>query len=268
MLILSNGNYKTGSTWVTQILHEIIETQEIESKYCDRKYKNRIRLDRIEKFFREQYCVDKHYVSKTHFFLPHEILAIKEMAKKYPIIVIGSSRNIGDALISHFHHLTRDRKISHDLLAYSKRIGFYKRIQMEKYNQRWQQSEESEIILSFEALKDDFDGTLEQLRVHLTKHGVCTKKIVKSQVAIDTLRKRAEKAQLDEKIEFFRSGKTGEFEQIIRNSNGEKIKNNIYREVKFLDKVIYWLLMEKRIQLKRWLNGQANSFLYNISEIL
>ncbi len=137
-LILSNGNFKSGSTWVTAIVHEIYNYRNINfpNNFQNPKHANWINRFRIEDFLNyENSNIRNIWVSKSHIFQQKIINEI--MINQDSIKIINIDRDIRDVLVSHYHHLINAKKIKGDFKNYFYKWGMYKAKQILDYRLAW-----------------------------------------------------------------------------------------------------------------------------------
>jgi len=106
VLILSNGNFKSGSTWVTAIIKEIVRNKKTRFPiaFQNPKYDNWINRFKISKFINSSYfSTENIWVSKTHIYQPNIMLDIIKCQEN--VKVINIERDIKDVIVSHFYHL-------------------------------------------------------------------------------------------------------------------------------------------------------------------
>ena len=132
MLVLSNGNYKSGSTWVTSILYNLIEINDLDypKEFSQPKYKCINRFKIIDFINSSYYNKQEYWLSKTHIF-QHNI--IREIVNINEIKIINIDRDLKDVIVSHYFHLINSKKISLSFNAYYFLIGKYKAIQCMYY---------------------------------------------------------------------------------------------------------------------------------------
>ena len=162
MLVICNGVFKSGSSWLHAILLEIFRLKNIQINNIPEKYNPDIKSpDRIlEKnlfsFLRDENYTQLNYITKSHYF------SNKIMQYKYPdeVKFIFIERDIKDAIVSHFHHFNNYRKKDLSFNKYFKLIGVFKAYEISLFNARCRQKFDSQLFFSFERLKSDFNNSV------------------------------------------------------------------------------------------------------------
>ena len=112
MLIICNGTFKSGSSWLHAILLEIFKIKNIQIDSIPIKYNpnikspTRILEDNLSNFLKNEDFKKFNYITKAHYF------SNKIMLEKYSddVRFIFINRDVKDAIVSHFHHFNNYRK--------------------------------------------------------------------------------------------------------------------------------------------------------------
>jgi hypothetical protein len=101
MLVISNGAVKSGSTWLTAILLELVDHKPLPEEFVDRRFRPipAIREDRLRRFLDEVDYVTDTYVSKNHLFYQKELLS-----QYRHVYVLNITRDLPDTLVSLYFH--------------------------------------------------------------------------------------------------------------------------------------------------------------------
>jgi hypothetical protein len=104
MLVISNGAMKSGSTWLTGILLQMVDHQPLPPGYHDERFGDvpTIKRARIRQFLDE---VDYHrvnYVSKNHFYYERRLFS-----RYRDVYVLDVQRDMADTLVSVFFHVKK-----------------------------------------------------------------------------------------------------------------------------------------------------------------
>lgn len=101
MLVISNGAMKSGSTWLTSILMELVQPEPLPEGYHDPRFAEvpTIKRERIREFLDTVDYRNHNYVSKNHFYYEREMLS-----RYRDVYVLDIQRDLADTLVSLFFH--------------------------------------------------------------------------------------------------------------------------------------------------------------------
>jgi hypothetical protein len=233
MFIISNGAYKSGSTWLYLILEELLKIKNINfnrdvvEEWRKESNPNFLFSDETVPEAIARYAKkDDYYLSKVHLLEESSYETIKENSKNIKILFI--KRNIGDAIVSHYHHFKTETGISVSFPIYYWLIGRFKALEIESFTKKRKKYFPNALEIKFEDLKSDFYNQVEKVAEYL---GFDIKKeeidVIKKNTDLNNLKDKAKKGQItqyssDKKkaAKHFRKGKVGEAENIL--SNREK----------------------------------------------
>lgn len=145
MLVLCNGVYKSGSTWLFTILRNYFEQGEFDE--LSRSSLNHFNLD-LQKVLsgRVEFDPDEVVVMKTHCYDQRVMSKIKALR---PTIVIGTTRSTAEILKSHYFHYERENNLTMSLSGYMLRVGFIKAVECEIYKNFLQDEEHTDFLFEF-----------------------------------------------------------------------------------------------------------------------
>ena len=165
MLIICNGTFKSGSSWLHAIILDILEMKSIKITKIPIAYNpnikspTRILEKNLDLFIKnEDYC-NCNYITKAHFF--NKKTLSNAYAKEVRFIFIN--RDIKDAIVSHFFHFNNYRKTKYSFETYFNLVGAFKAYEMYLFNKRCKQNFPLELFLTFEGLKSDFSASVRSL---------------------------------------------------------------------------------------------------------
>jgi len=165
MLIVCNGTFKSGSSWIHAIVLEVfslkgVELSEIPEGYNPNlKSPTRILENKLSLFLDNEEYIKSTYVTKAHYF------AKSTLEKKYSenVKFIFIERDVKDAIVSHYYHFNNYREIGLSFSVYFNLIGVFKAYEMCLFNERCKASFSTNFFFSFENLKSDFLSSVKQL---------------------------------------------------------------------------------------------------------
>ena len=252
-LILSNGNFKSGSTWVTAIIHEIYNYRNIDfpNGFQNPKHANWINRFSIENFLNNEKSNTRNvWVSKSHIFQKEIIDEI--MINQDNIKVINIDRDIKDVLVSHYHHLINAKKIRGDFKSYFYKWGKYKAKQILDYRLAWK--DYSCLKLRYEDLLEKNDEIVKEIAKYLDVE-LSNDQFLKIQkeTNIENLRENLSNKNLNEEKWFFRKGKKGDWENYFDKDMILKINSIKSNEISIKEYLIYFIKFTLRLRIKYFL---------------
>ena len=126
MLIICNGTFKSGSSWLHAIIGEILSLKNIKLSQIPIKYNpnvsspTRILERNLNSFIQQEDCLNINYLTKAHFFNKRTLSRVYDDDIKFLFI----HRNIKDAIVSHYFHFINYRKKKWRFNKYFNLIGF------------------------------------------------------------------------------------------------------------------------------------------------
>lgn len=159
MLIVCNGNVKSGSTWILQIVNASGLAAPIPPPYRDPTWKNpSIAPGILDAFLKEVDYATETFYCKQHWFGDTRYL---ELLQDDNIRILNNVRGVRDALVSRYFHERRLGHVRVDTVA-----GYYfseGRLEMEiymAYHLFWLEAAAAgkTLVTRYEHLSRDFDG--------------------------------------------------------------------------------------------------------------
>ena len=127
MLIVVNGMYKTGSTWVYTMLSDLFHQTTVKDQWRDDNFASNIDLlkDPVGVL---KAASDKDIVIKTHTYEQSYI----DYLVKHDAKIIVTTRSLEQIILSHYYHFSND-KLRLPFLIYAFTVGFAKCISIVKF---------------------------------------------------------------------------------------------------------------------------------------
>ena len=252
-LVLSNGNFKSGSTWVKAIVNEICNYQidSFPKAFQNPKHKNWIHRFKIKDFLLSSSSKESLlWISKTHIFQSSIINNI--LINQNNIKVINIDRDIKDVLVSHYHHLLNSKKISSDFNSYFRKWGKFKAKQCIDYNKAWKDYDC--LKLKYSDLQNDNTSTILKIADYLD-FKLTNKKIqyIQKETDIKKLRHTSKQKNLNEEDWFYRKGIIGDWKNYFDNDMLIKIKDIESNNLSFSETISYFVKFTFRLKLKYFL---------------
>ena len=165
MFVLSNGAFKSGSTWLWTILGATGQFKELPEEYSVSKVRGFLKPGRISDFLESGIYKSENYWVKGHFFDEQS----RDLFLSYDsVYTFNIKRDVKDSLVSHHYHLIRQGKLGEQLSQpenikkgfsdYYWRFGRYKAQQLMIYHKIWDIPSPKIYISSFERLKNDYEN--------------------------------------------------------------------------------------------------------------
>ena len=219
MLVLANGAFKSGSSWLLDIIEAMGDFEQTPPDYRF-PYQNHPWLDieKVEPFMASGLPAQRDYISKAHIMSEKT----RDLLLSYDEVrVFNITRNLGDALVSHFYHLIYQGKLDE---AYAKdkldegfrkyywRLGRYKAQQILTYHTVWSVDSPAVYVSSFERLKTNFADEVraigEFLGYDLSESDI---QRIKEETSLNRMQAKHGEDQKEEHKRFRRKGKMGEW---------------------------------------------------------
>ena len=230
MLILSNGPYKSGSTWLYNIIKTIVEPLPIPQESCDPKFKHpSIRFEKIFEFV-ESIPDELVYLSKNH--LPPEKVSRLLSGSKGKIKVLSISRNLEDALLSAWHHWRNEYSDTCSFQDYYWSSGRYAAMGIIQSNAYFRRLEKLwGITIQYESLLQEPNCTIKKIVEFLGD--LCKNTEIESIISlnnIDSLRQKYQAKDIVNGKKFFRKGVAGEGAKFFDIAMKKDLETLIYHQ--------------------------------------
>ena len=159
MLIICNGVFKSGSTWLHAIILEVLKVNKINLTDVPIKYTNNIDSpttiveSRLSAFLDNENYIKSNYISKSHYYLE------KTIARDYDsnIHFFFAERDIKDAVVSHYHHLKKRYTFIRGFNMYYLFIGRLKAFEILDFNRRYIRAFGKDNFFKYSDLKNNFE---------------------------------------------------------------------------------------------------------------
>jgi hypothetical protein len=209
MLVVANGAFKSGSTWLRDIVHQMARFEPIPEPYQRRDLPHWIDPDHLPGFLDEVDYRSHHYLTKAHLSKPK----YRRLLLRYPDVrILNITRDLRDTVVSHYYHLMRERSLSLGFPTYYWTVGRLKAYELVRYHDVWNQLSPQLYVSSFERLKGDFVGETrlitQFLGFDLTEDRI---RDIQRDTSIERMRAKHEEEGDLERAAFFRKGEIGDW---------------------------------------------------------
>ncbi len=248
-IILANGAFKSGSTWLREIIKEMAPFAAIPPRYADEKYAHWVHLGKLDAFARDE-SVEGNFLSKSHIYLPS---MVKRVLSLECVSVVNIERDIRDVVVSAYYHYKRvNKKENLTFGDYYRRVGRYKAAEVLQYNLSWKIDHPRVLLTSYEALKSDFDGEVGKvadfLGFSVTPDDLSR---IRTETSMENLQRKRGEDKRPEAERFFRKGIVGDWTSHFDPSEIVDLENIAKNGLKGLDRMKYLVAfpLRRRITL-------------------
>jgi hypothetical protein len=192
MLIICNGVFKSGSTWLHAIILEILKINKINLTDVPSKYTNNIDSpttiveSKLFKFLDNENYIESYYITKSHYYL------MKTMMRDYDsnIHFFFVERDIRDALVSHYYHLKKKYTFISGFNMYYLFIGRFKAFEILNFNRKYIRAFGNDNFFKYSDLKNNFEAVVLKISSILNLKDLSEEeiKIIKTQTSITKMR--------------------------------------------------------------------------------
>lgn len=213
MLILSNGAFKCGSTWLFNILTSLQKCEWPEAEFLT---KGNAKHPAIAEPQLAHYLAKGNYkshdvISKNHLDKPeHRALLLSNKAVR----VVCMTRDSRDVIVSAYYHDLRKHRFDGTFTQYYWEEGRAILPRLMRYRSTWAAPHAQMTATSFEALKADFQSEVVRIAalLDLSPDAAAIERI-RQETSLDALREKYQDApsHRTQEADFFRKGETGDW---------------------------------------------------------
>lgn len=249
MLVLANGAYKSGSTWLAAILWQIVgDAEPVPEAYRNRGARKGWLAERkIRPFLESGLHLERNYRSKGHIqSTRHRDLLLSHEG----VVVFDITRDLRDAVVSHYYHFRRQKGMDWDFRTYYRRVGRYKAHQIVRYHEVWDVPSPQVYVSSFERLKTDFRAEVRRLAAVLGKElDDEAIEAIRQKTSLSSLARQWGQDSRPPEERHFRKGGTGDWRDHFDEESLADIAAIERGELGTLDRLAYHSLITVRARL-------------------
>ena len=258
MFILANGAFKSGSTWMRNVLRLMTDYAEIPEQYQDPRFSTWVDRYKLTSFLDNVDYSTTNYISKSHIYSPQirdKILAHDNL------YVFNISRDVRDVLVSYYYHLLRERRIREGFDRFYWLLGRYKAYQIQQYHAVWDIGTPNIYVTSFEKMKSDFAAETAAMADFLGL-ALTDEKVAFIQEETSLARQQKERGEDDkpEHERFFRKGIIGDWKNHFTVEQLEDLQKIEADGLSFLDSVKYGVMFSSRQKFKELVQPMTKSW--------
>ena len=162
MLIICNGVFKSGSSWLHAIIIEVLRLNKICIHDVPTKYTNNVNSpttiveSKLFDFLKKEDYHTRNYITKSHYY--HSRTINEHYGSDIHFFFV--QRDIKDAIVSHFHHLKKKYFFIRSFNFYYFLIGRLKAFEILTFNRRYRQAFGGKNFFQYSDMKNDFDAVV------------------------------------------------------------------------------------------------------------
>ena len=262
MLIVCNGVFKSGSSWLHAIILEILRKNNISVDKVPYKYTNNIKSpttiieSKLFEFLANEDYRAKNYITKSHYYLS------KTMQRQYDekIYFFFVERDVRDAIVSHYHHIKKKysflRGLGFD--SYYLFLGKLKAFEILNFNRRYRSNFTKENFFRYIDMKNDFESVVIKISHILGLRSLTLEEIntIKTATSIENMRKKLLLGKskyystvAKDRFSLIRKGQVGDWINYLNKSQADEIDMIEKNKNVFFLKIFYFFLFTCRRQL-------------------
>jgi len=200
MLIICNGAFKSGSSWLHAILVQLSIVRKLNLKKVPVNYTNDVNSpttiieSRLQDFLLKEDYKSENYLTKAHFF--KESTLKNEYFDDVKLFFI--ERNIKDAVVSHYFHIRNKYRFKINFALYYYFLGRYKAYEIGLFNNRCREFIGDENFFNFEDLVSNFNDTIRQIAKVLGVFELTNLELaaIKKETSLDRLRDQLKRGNI------------------------------------------------------------------------
>ncbi|MEM6886539.1 MAG: sulfotransferase domain-containing protein [Pseudomonadota bacterium] len=209
MLVIANGAQKSGSTWLFNIIQNLIDFSDVPEDFLlDRKNPNsEIVYERLPEFLEKVDYSETDYLLKNHFGRKEQRDVILGAQNT---LVVNIKRDLRDAIVSAYYYNMMLTNKTRSFENYYWNEGRYLAGVIKNYHHNWESSPSSRVLfMSYERLKAD--PVNEVIGVGRFLGFNTTRKKAQTALEATSMENLRKKYKDEGEIKFFRKGTTGDW---------------------------------------------------------
>jgi hypothetical protein len=235
MLVVCNGAIKSGSTWLYNILAQMIPFSPPPEKYLTLRNPRHpcIHPERLQDFLNNEDYIADNYLSKNHLDKPHHRRLLLNRPKVY---VFDIERDPKDVIVSHYFHETFRNGFQGSFQDFYWSIGRVDVAKLCRYHALWRDAGPRVYISSYERLHADFSAEVTRIAevLGLSLSDAVINEI-REKTSLDRLRKDYQSEPRFEGEKFFRKGVIGDWKNHFDDQMLRDIRRIEKRGIRLLD---------------------------------
>lgn len=163
MIILCNGAFKSGSSWLFQMVRKLARAEDVPEEWRNPAWDNpSLDPDRLGEFLERFHGCEETYASKNHLPGQAFVRLLTETHRDH-VKVLNMRRDIRDVVVSAYYHHQRVKGYSEPFEVFFRELGLDIARRVSNYNRRWNNGAPNNFFSSYESLKTDGPGELRRI---------------------------------------------------------------------------------------------------------
>lgn len=249
MLIIANGAFKSGSTWLRDIVLEIVDSDELPAKFAMKRRLHWVDPDKLEQLIASDSFATKTIVSKAHIY---DLKKRNLLLASGQVKILNIRRDIRDVLVSAYYHSKRRGRFRGKFSIYYWLFGRYKVFQIGQYHEIWGIPSTHIFTTSFEKLKTEFHSEVGKIGAFLGKPlEVNEIDLIKNATTLEKMMKkhRNSESAKEESKRFFRKGEVGGWTDYFNESMLADVSRIEEKGLGRMEHIVYLVLFDFRLRL-------------------
>tara|TARA_B100000989_G_scaffold287286_1_gene256782 strand:+ start:1399 stop:2196 length:798 start_codon:yes stop_codon:yes gene_type:complete len=258
MLIICNGNFKSGSTWLHFIISEILRLKEIHIFDTKEKYTNNVNSptsiieSKLSKFLKNEDYKTNYYLTKSHYLSKKTFNMRTDNHIKFLFI----NRDIYDVIVSHFHHFNLRSKLKLSFQTYFFFIGKLKAYEVIMLRKLYRKFANKKNSFLYNDLINNFEDSVNKISnyLELGDFDKSQLKAIKKSTSIEIMREKINNGELTyysqtnfkKRKELLKFGKSGNWKNYFTTKNEKTVNNILSDNTSIILKINYFIFFTLR----------------------
>ncbi|MAW21300.1 MAG: hypothetical protein CMD16_02750 [Flavobacteriales bacterium] len=262
MLIICNGVFKSGSSWLHAIVIEVLRMNKVCIHEVPSSYTNNINSpttiveSKLFDFLENEDYRKRNYITKSHYYQS------KTLTRDYDsdIYFLFVERDVRDAIVSHYHHLKKKYFFIKGFNLYYFFIGRLKAFEILTFNQKYIEAFSDKSFFKYSEMKTNFESVVLDISSALGLRPLSEEEIsvIKSNTSIKQMRRKLLSGEAKyystvdtDRDTLIRKGQLGDWLNYFSDSQKKDIKKIADGKDLFFLKIFYFILFSVRRRVFR-----------------
>lgn len=228
MLIVCNGAFKSGSTWLYNIVRELTHGEAPPAEFLNPEWRNPSIDPAKLKALLAALKPSDNFVVKNHFNTREQ----RDTLLAHPDVrVLNITRDLRDMSVSAYYHVRRVNGYEGDFTRYYWETGRATLLSVDRYHRLWQVASPKAYTASYERLHADFAGQVREIAAFLGVTATDDQLArLQGETSLNALRQRYGETEADDK--FFRKGVVGDWQNHLTTEIKADIDQSLLRQAR------------------------------------
>ena len=258
MLIICNGNFKSGSTWLHFIVSEILKLKGINIFDTKEKYTNNVNSptsiieSKLNEFLINEDYKTNYYLTKSHYLSKKTFNMKVDKNIKFFFI----DREINDVIVSHFHHFKIRSKLKLSFQTYFFFIGKLKAYEVIMLRKLYSNFSNEKNSFTYNDLIHNFEDSINKISNYLDlgDFDKTQLKCIKKSTSIENMREKINNEELTyypetdvkKRSKLLKFGKSGNWKNYFTKENEKTVDNICNNKASIILKISYYIFFTLR----------------------